>query len=54
MTGEAEAVPTGAQQAVDDHRNNEASSSDQKAEDTKPESGKILLDFVVFLAQLRN
>lgn len=39
VTGEAEAVPTGAQQAVDDHCNNEASSSDQKAEDTKPESG---------------
>lgn len=38
VTGEAEAVPTGARQAVDDHRNNEASSSDQKAEDTKPES----------------
>lgn len=54
MTGEAEAVPTGAQQAVDDHRNNEASSSDQKAEDTKPESGKILLDFFLHNYETRT
>ena len=43
MTGEAEVAPTGTKQPVESHHDsNGASSSNQKAEVTKFESGKII------------